>query len=244
MKPRRVTLFVTCLADLLFPEVGQATVDILRRLGLAVDFPQGQTCCGQPAFNSGFRRETERMARHFIETFAGAECVVTPSGSCATIVVKEYPHLFADDPAMQARAEELAGRTFELTQFLVHVMQVEDLGVSFAAKVTYHDACHSCRTLGIRQEPRRLLGRVKGLELVEMDYSDRCCGFGGTFSVRLPGVSWAMVQDKVRNIVNTGAEAVVSTDLGCLMNIGGALNRLGLPVRPLHIAQILAGEDG
>jgi L-lactate dehydrogenase complex protein LldE len=244
MKPKRVALFITCLADLFFPEVGQATVNILRRLGLGVDFPQEQTCCGQPAFNSGFRRETAQMARHFIEVFTGAECIVTPSGSCATVIIKEYPHLFADDPAMQARAQELAGRTFELTQFLVHIMQVEDLGASFPAKVTYHDACHSYRTLGIRQEPRRLLGRVKGLELVEMEQSDRCCGFGGTFSVRLPEISWAMVREKVKNIEDTGAEAVVSTDLGCLMNIGGALNRLGLPVRPLHIAQILDSNEG
>jgi L-lactate dehydrogenase complex protein LldE len=242
-KPRRVYLFITCLADLFYPEVGEATVAILRRLGLTVKFPREQTCCGQPAFNSGFRRETERLAHHFIEVFEESDdYIVTPSGSCATMVALEYPGLFTDDPAMRARAVAVAARTFELSQFLVHVMGVEDLGVSFPITVTYHDACHACRTLGVREEPRRLLRHVEGLKLLEMERSDWCCGFGGTFAVRMPEISGAMVQQKVQRILATGAEAVVSTDLGCLMNIGGALNRQRLPVRALHLAQILAGK--
>ncbi len=235
----KVSLMVTCLGDALFPEVGLATVKVLRRLGMEVDFPQAQTCCGQPHFNSGYRGEARRIAMHTIGAFAGNRIVVTPSGSCAAMVKLEYPHLFHDDLVWHGRAEDLAHRTHELADFLVNVLKVEDVGARFPARATYHMACH-LRPLGGQGEPERLLHRVQGLELVPLERYDECCGFGGSFSVRYPGISGAMVRDKADNIEKTGADAVVATDAGCLMNIAGCLRRRGSTVRALHLAQVLA----
>jgi L-lactate dehydrogenase complex protein LldE len=230
---------ITCLADTLFPEVGVATVRLLRRLGVEVDFPSSQTCCGQPFFNSGYRAHACELARHAIEAFAGSGLVVTPSGSCAAMVKLEYPELFHDDPVWHARARELAGRFHELSDFLVHVLGVEDVGARYASKVTYHMACH-LRGLGLHNEPERLLRHVKDLEFVPLERVDECCGFGGSFSVRYPAISAAMVQDKSSLIEQTGADTVVATDAGCLMNIGGCLRRRGSRVRTRHLAEILA----
>jgi L-lactate dehydrogenase complex protein LldE len=234
----KVSLLVTCLGDTLFPDVGLATVRLLRRLGVEVDFPSAQTCCGQPFFNSGYRAHACDLARHTIQAFAGSAPVVAPSGSCAAMVKLEYPELLHDDPVWHARAQELAGRTHELSDFLVHVLGIEDVGARFVGKVTYHMACH-LRGLGVRDEPERLLRHVKDLEFIPLERFDECCGFGGSFSVRYPGISSAMVQDKSSLIEKTGADAVVATDAGCLMNIGGCLRRRGSRVRTLHLAEVL-----
>src|SRR5947209_7134338 len=229
---------VTCLGDALFPEVGVATVRLLRRLGVEVDFPAAQTCCGQPHFNSGYHEEARQLARHTIEAFANGQVVVTPSGSCAAMVKVEYPELFHADPTWRERAEELARRTHELSDFLVNVLGVEDVGARFDGKVTYHMACH-LRGLGVSTEPERLLRKVRGLELVPLERVDECCGFGGSFSVRYPGISGAMVCDKVAFIEKVAADALVATDSGCLMNIAGCLRRRGSAVRTLHLAEVL-----
>ncbi len=236
-----VSLMVTCLGDALFPDVGVATVRLLRRLGVAVDFPAAQTCCGQPHFNRGFHDDARDVARHTIRTFDNGRPVVTPSGSCAAMVKLEYPELFHDDPVWHARAADLAGRTHELSDFLVNVLKVEDVGARFEGRVTYHMACH-LRGLGLLTEPERLLRRVRGLEYVPLERADECCGFGGSFAVRYPGISGAMVQDKASFIEKTGAEVVVATDAGCLMNIQGCLRRRGSRVRALHLAEVLAGQ--
>jgi L-lactate dehydrogenase complex protein LldE len=229
---------VTCLGDALFPDVGVATVRLLRRLGVVVDFPAAQTCCGQPHFNSGFHDDARDLARHTIGAFDNGRPVVTPSGSCAAMVKLEYPELLHDDPAWHARAADLAARTHELSDFLVNVLHVEDVGACFEGKVTYHMACH-LRGLGLFTEPERLLRRVHGLEYVPLERADECCGFGGSFAVRFPGISGAMVGDKAGFIEKTGADAVVATDAGCLMNIAGCLHRRGSKVRALHLAQVL-----
>ncbi len=233
-----VSLMVTCLGDALFPDAGVATVRLLRRLGVAVDFPAAQTCCGQPHFNSGFHDDARDLARHTIAAFDTGRPVVTPSGSCAAMVKLEYPELFRDDPAWHARASDLAGRTHELSDFLVNVLKAEDVGARFEGKVTYHMACH-LRGLGLLTEPERLLRRVRGLEYVPLERCDECCGFGGSFAVRFPGISGAMVNDKAAFIEQTRASAVVATDAGCLMNIAGCLRRRGSTVRALHLAQVL-----
>jgi L-lactate dehydrogenase complex protein LldE len=236
----RVALMVTCLGDAFFPDVGVAAVRLLRRLGLGVDFPAAQTCCGQPHFNSGYRDEARAVARHTIAAFAAAPLVVTPSGSCAAMVKLEYPALFHDDAAWRARALDLAGRTWELSDFLINRLGVEDVGARFDGRATYHMACH-LRGLGLTDEPVRLIRRVRGLHFVPLERYDECCGFGGSFAVRFPGISGAMVGDKAAFVERAGVDAVVATDAGCLMNIGGCLRRRGSPVRILHLAELLAG---
>src|SRR5437763_3282538 len=204
----KVSLLITCLGDALFPQVGVATVRLLRRLGVEVDCPQAQTCCGQPHFNSGYQHDARALARHTIKAFANGRLIVTPSGSCAAMVKLEYPELFHDDMVWHGRAEDLARRTHELSDFLVNVLGVEDVGARFAGKATYHMACH-LRGLGLQTEPERLLRRVRDLEYVALERADECCGFGGSFSVRFPGISGAMVQDKAAAIDRSGADVVV-----------------------------------
>lgn len=239
-----VTLFIQCLVDGFQPQVGEAMVKVLRHLGVTLAYPMAQTCCGQPAFNAGYRNEAKVAARRFIEIFESAETVVCPSGSCVHMVRHHYPLLFAGDPAWHARARRVADKTYEFSQFLVDVLGVDDLGAACTGRVTYHDSCHLSRGLGVREQPRRLLGKVRGIDFVEMNESDRCCGFGGSFSVKYPRISEAMLQDKVRYIRDCGAETVVGCDLGCLMNIQGLLSRLNLPVKTVHIAEILARGMG
>jgi L-lactate dehydrogenase complex protein LldE len=208
-------------------------------MGVDVDFPSAQTCCGQPHFNSGYHDLARELARHTIAAFDNGRTVVTPSGSCAAMVKLEYPELLHGDLVWHARAEDLSRRTRELTDFLVNVLKVEDVGARFDAKATYHMACH-LRGLGIRDEPERLLRHVKGLQLVPLARHDECCGFGGSFSVRYPAISGAMVEDKSGLIEKSGADVVVATDAGCLMNIGGCLRRRGSMVRFMHLAEVLA----
>jgi L-lactate dehydrogenase complex protein LldE len=229
---------VTCLGDAFFPDVGIAAVRLLRRLGIEVDFPAAQTCCGQPHFNSGYHPDARELARHTIRAFEGQQPVVTPSGSCAAMVKLEYPDLLRGDRAWHPRALDLAQRMHELSDFLVNVLQREDVGARFEGRVTYHMACH-LRGLGLLTEPERLLLQVKGLDYVPLERSDECCGFGGSFSVRFPGISGAMVQDKATLIEQTGADTVVATDSGCLMNIAGCLRRRGSKMRVLHLAEVL-----
>lgn len=239
---QRVALFVTCIVDQLFPEVGLATADVLERLGYQVDFPEDQTCCGQPAFNTGYRKEAREVACRCIEILRGAEYIVVPSGSCTSMITHHYEELFAKDPA---RLEELHGllpRVWEFSRFLLEVAQVEDLGARYDGIVTFHDSCHGLRELKIKDGPRRLLSHVRGLTLREMDLAEECCGFGGTFSVKFPGISGAMSRNKIDSILRTGADTVTGVDASCLLQLRGALSRAGLPIKTLHLAQILASQ--
>lgn len=237
---QRVSLFVTCIIDQLFPRVGMAMAEVLEGIGYEVDFPEEQTCCGQPAFNTGYREEAADVARHFLSVFEQSEYVVIPSGSCASMVKHHYAELFAREPEWLERARRMEPRIWEFTKFLLEVAGVDDVGARFEHVVTFHDSCHGLRELGIKEGPRRLLGNVRGLVLKEMDASEECCGFGGTFSVKFPGVSGGMARTKIDAIVKTGADYVVGVDSSCLMQIGGALSRAGLPVGAMHIAEILA----
>jgi L-lactate dehydrogenase complex protein LldE len=235
----RASLMVTCLGDALFPRVGVAAVRVLEALGVTVDFPAGQTCCGQPAFNSGYQDSARRSARAFLSAFAAAEHVVSISGSCAAMVKHQYPTLFAGLPeAADARA--LAERTFEFSEFLVDVLRVEDLPVRGSGAVTLHHSCHTRRMLGVAEQPERLLGMVEGLTYVPLPRSRDCCGFGGTFSVKMPAISAAMVDEKVDHVLATGAGTLTGLDMSCLMNIDGRLRRRGARVQVKHLAEILA----
>jgi L-lactate dehydrogenase complex protein LldE len=234
---------ITCLGDVFFPEVGVAVVKLLRRLGVTVEFPEGQTCCGMPLYNSGYHDDAAAVAARTVDVFANAEHVVVPSGSCAWMVKAEYPGLLAHDSRRQKDAQELAARTRELSQFLVEVMGIDRVASSFQGKVTYHDSCHLLRGLAESRSPRTLLRSLPGVELVELPGADECCGFGGSFSVRLPEVSSAILGKKLDNVERTGADCVVACDAGCLMQMGGGLSRRGSRVRALHLAQVLAGDD-
>ncbi len=236
--PVRASLFVTCLGDMFYPEVGVRIVKLLRRLGVTVDFPAGQTCCGLPLFNSGYRDEAAAVARRTIPLFEGAEHVVVPSGSCAWMVKQEYPGLMRD-AADRRRAESLAARTYELSQFLVKVLGRTRFRSAVTGRVTYHDSCHLLRGLGEADAPRTILKNLEGAEFVELPGRDECCGFGGSFSVRLPEVSTAILDKKVKNVESTGAGCVVACDAGCLMQMGGGLSRRGSAVRALHLADVL-----
>ena len=240
--PIRASLMVTCLGDLFFPEVGFATVRLLRRLGVDVDVPRGQTCCGLPFFNSGYVEEARRVAARTIPLFAESDHVVVPSGSCAFMVRHEYPELTKGDAALEASAAKLASRTYELSQFLVGVLKKDAVESDFKGRVTYHDSCHLLRGLGESESPRVLLKQLKGVEFIELPGSDECCGFGGSFSVRLPEISTAILDKKLANVEATGADCVVACDAGCLIQMGGGLSRRRSPVRAVHLAELLAGD--
>ena len=235
----RVSLFIPCLVDTLLPEVGEATVRLLERLGLTLDFPQDQTCCGQPAYNTGYWEDARRVARQFLRAFAQSEVIVAPSGSCVSMVRNHYPRLFRDHPAELEAARRIAGRTFELTELLVRKLGVTGVGASFSGKITYHDSCHLNRELGVREEPRALI-KATGAELSEMPEADRCCGFGGTFSIKFPEVSAAMSKRKAESIAQSGADTVVTCDPGCLLQMRGYLSKQRKDVRVWHIAELLA----
>jgi L-lactate dehydrogenase complex protein LldE len=235
----KVSIFITCLVDNVFPNVGEAMVRILHRLGVQVDVPLAQTCCGQPAFNSGYTDEARVVARTLLDAFADADYVVCPSGSCAGMIRHYYPYLFRDDPVASAEAERLVHKTFEFTQFLVSVLGVRDVGARFPHRVTYHPSCHGARLLGVQDEPLALLQSVRDIDLVELPYAADCCGFGGTFSVKMSDISAVMVSEKTAHVLETEAEVLVGTDMGCLMNIGGQLRREGKPVRVMHVAELL-----
>ena len=237
----RVGLFVTCLVDLHRPSVGFAAIRLLERAGCQVELPRAQTCCGQPAYNAGDRRSARDLAVGIVEAFRGYDYVVAPSGSCAGMLRHHLPHLFDDDPNLRAQADAMAARTFELVSFLTDVLDVSHTGAAvLGGPVTYHDACAGLREMGIKQQPRDLL-KAAGATLVEMPDAEICCGFGGTFCVKYPDISGRMVSDKTRDIVATGAETVLSGDLGCLLNIAGRLRRQGHRVHARHVAEVLAG---
>lgn len=238
--PPKTGLLVTCLVDLFRPSVGFAAVALLERAGCEVVVP-AQSCCGQPAWNSGDRATAEVMAKNMIQAFEGCDHVVAPSGSCAGMVARHYPELFRDDPAWAARAAALAGRTWELTSFLTDLMGMDLAVPGFTGTVTYHDSCSGLREMGVKDQPRHLLSSLPGVELVEMQGADVCCGFGGTFCVKYPDISTHMVTEKAEAIIASGADTLLAGDLGCLMNMGGRLSRLGHDIDVRHVAEVLAG---
>ena len=237
----RVALLVTCLVDLFRPSIGFAAVKLLEDAGCTVAVPRAQTCCGQPAYNSGDKDDTKAIARQVIEAFAGFDYVIAPSGSCAGMVKVHYPELFGDEPVMRAKAEELAARTWELVSFLVDVRGVKSVSAACEGSATYHDACSGLRELGVKTQPRQLLASVRGLTLKELSGAEICCGFGGTFAVKYPEISGKMASDKIADIAATGADSVLAGDLGCLLQIAGRLSRAGSTIETRHIAEILAG---
>jgi L-lactate dehydrogenase complex protein LldE len=243
-KGKRASLFVTCIVDMIYPQTGMATVDILEKLGLQVDFPLGQTCCGQMGFNAGYRAEAKAVATQFLKAFKDAEVIVSPSGSCTSMVRHFYPQLFEDDPTWKAEMERIVSITWELTEFLVDGLGITDLGTVLPAptRVSMHDACHGLRMSNLREQPRTLLQNVKNLEFVELTGADQCCGFGGLFAIKMPDISGAMLNDKVRNINTVEADVIVTCDASCLTQMNGGLNRQHSPKRVVHIAEVLAGK--
>ena len=239
----RVGLFVTCLVDAVRPEIGFSTLKLLEGAGYEVVVPESQTCCGQPAYNSGDSRTARDLAEKVLREFEPFDYVVLPSGSCGGQIKGQYVELFRDDPDLKARFERLADKTYELTDFLVNVARIDQLPSSFAGHITYHESCAGLRELGVKQQPRALLAKLPGVQLTEMKDCQQCCGFGGTFSVKYGDISGAIVDEKCRNIQASGADAVVLGDLGCILNIEGRLRRTGdEKTRVLHIAQVLAGD--
>jgi L-lactate dehydrogenase complex protein LldE len=240
--PQRVSLFVTCLVDQLFPKAGLAMADVLERCGYEVQFLEDQTCCGQPAFNSGYWAEARQVADHFLQVFDDTDYIVVASGSCASMIGHHYADIYRDDPAQLAHAHRLEPRVFEFSRFLLEVARRDRFGARFPHKVTYHDSCHALRELGVKAGPRQLLANVEGLSLAEMDKAEECCGFGGTFSVKFDEVSGGMARTKIESILRTGADYVVSIDSSCLMQLQGALLRGGHSVRTIHLAEVLASR--
>jgi L-lactate dehydrogenase complex protein LldE len=238
---KRVALFIPCFVDQLEPKTGIDMARVLQRIGYAIDFPEAQTCCGQPGFNSGYWREARALAERYIAIFRDADFVVCPSGSCTTMVRVFYKDLL--EGAAREAASNLSSRVFEFSEFLVKVAKITDVGADFPHRVTYHDACHALRELHLREEPRELLRHVKNLELVEMPYSEECCGFGGTFSTKFPMISAAMGETKAANAGAANVEYVTSTDPSCLMHIDGILRSRKSPVRTIHLASILAQRE-
>jgi L-lactate dehydrogenase complex protein LldE len=239
--PIRVGLFVTCLVDLFRPSVGFAAVKLLEAAGCTVEVPPTQTCCGQPAYNSGDKADTKVIARQVLNAFEGFDYVVVPSGSCGGMIKQHYLELFADDPAPYQRAQHLAKRTYELVSFLTDVLQLERVEARYDGVATYHDACSGLRELGVKEQPRKLLRSVRGLRLAELPGAEICCGFGGTFCIKYPEISDRMVADKAADIAATGAGTLLAGDMGCLLNMAGKLTRLGKPLRVRHVAEVLAG---
>ncbi|HET7478278.1 MAG TPA: (Fe-S)-binding protein [Rubrobacteraceae bacterium] len=246
----RVALFIPCYVDQINPEVGVSVVSVLRRLGVEVTYPEGQTCCGQPAFNSGFFDEARGVARHFLDVFEresereSFDYIVCPSGSCTAMAAHYYPFLFKELPEDRERSEALGHRVRELSDFLVNVMGVSDLGARYEGSAVFHTGCHQRRELGVLDEPRKLLGNVEGLEMREWENEELCCGFGGTFAVKMPDVSTAMADEKIAALDKSGADTLVSCDSSCLMHLGGRLKRTGHDTRVLHLAQVLDSGNG
>jgi L-lactate dehydrogenase complex protein LldE len=239
----KTALFVTCIVDVVFPDTGEATLDVLERAGVRAEFPESQTCCGQPAFNSGFQADAREVARSFVRTFAGYDHIVTPSGSCAAMVRHFYPELFANDP-LRDQAEHVAAHTWELSEYLVDVLGVSDLGTTLSkpTRAVIHDACHGLRGLGIGRQPRALLSHVGNLQLDVLAGHDQCCGFGGLFAVKMSDISGAMLHDKTANITAANADVVITGDCSCLMHMNGGLSRRGSNKRVVHLAEVLAGR--
>ncbi|MEV9641802.1 (Fe-S)-binding protein [Mammaliicoccus sciuri] len=238
----KVSLFITCLVDMFYADAGKDMVEVLERQGCELSFPKGQVCCGQPAYNSGYVENSKSAMKNMIKTFDSAEFVVTPSGSCATMF-KMYPEVFKDDPQWRTKAQELADKTYEFTEFLVDVLKVENVGAKLSGKATYHPSCHMTRLLGVKEAPKKLLEQVEGLEMVPLPNAHNCCGFGGTFSVKMGDISEQMVDEKVNSAIETEADYLIGADCGCLMNIGGRAERTEKPIRVMHIAQVLNSHE-
>lgn len=234
----KVSLFITCLSEMFYQNVAKDVVEVLERLGCEVEFPKGQICCGQPAFNSGYKKDAQKAAKQMIASFEKAEYIVTPSGSCAAMF-KEYPELFRDDEGWRERAKSVADKTYEFSQFIVHVLKVEDVGAFYPGRATFHTSCHMTRLLGEKEAPSLLLKNVKGLEMLPLKNNYDCCGFGGTFAVKMAPISERMVDEKVRHVEESTADLLIAADNGCLMNIKGRVDRKGKPIEVKHIAQIL-----
>lgn len=234
----KISLFVTCLVDLFQGDIGKDVVEVLERLGCEVDFPEKQTCCGQPAYNSGYITDAKEAMKNMIEAFEHSEYVVSPSGSCAGML-RDYPHVFKGDPVWEPRAQALANKTYEFTQFIVDVLKIENVGARLNGKATYHPSCHMTRLLGVKEPPLTLLKNVEGLEFVPLPHKEDCCGFGGTFSVKMAEISEQMVDEKVLHVEETGADYLIGADAGCLLNIGGRSNRQGKSFKIMHIASVL-----
>ena len=236
-----VSLFIPCTVDLFLPHIGEATVTLLRRVGVNPIYHQEQTCCGQPAINAGYREQAKKAAKHFIQVFEDDEKVISPSGSCVGMVKVHYPKLLADEPRWRRRAEELSLRVYELSQYLVDILKVENVGVSFEGKVAYHESCHILRGLGVSEQPKKLIRAVKGTQLVPLDAADVCCGFGGEFAIHYPDISESMLKDKVENYLKSGADILLLCEPGCLLNLGGFLSRNFPGKKVMHLASFLAG---
>ncbi len=234
----KVSLFPSCVVDLMFPNVGIAMVEVLERLGCDVDFPDQQICCGQPTYNSGYAKKSRATLINQIEAFEHSEYVVGGAGSCVGML-REYPHLLKDDPVYYPKAVALAEKSYEFSQFIYRVLGLTDVGACLDGKATYHRSCHMTRILGEREAPFVLLDHVKGLEMIPLGHIENCCGFGGTFSVKMPEISEQMVTEKMNDVIATGADILISADMGCLMNIGGKFNRDGKPIKIMHIAEVL-----
>jgi L-lactate dehydrogenase complex protein LldE len=243
---KNVSLFIPCTVDLFLPHIGEATVTLLRRLGINPIYHEAQTCCGQPAINAGYQKEAQKAAKHFIKVFGDDEQVVSPSGSCVCTVKYHYPELFENEPEWRRRAEKLAPRMFELSQYLVDVLQVENVGASFAGKVAYHESCHILRGLGVSEQPKKLIKAVPGTQLVPLNAAESCCGFGGEFANDFPDISDSMVKDKVENYLSSSADLLLLCEPGCLLNIGGFLSRNHPGKKAMHLASFLAynGREG
>jgi len=235
-----IQLFIPCFIDQLYPETGFNTIKILEKAGCRVHYNPKQTCCGQPAFNSGYWKETASMAEKFLTDFNPDSPVISPSGSCSGFVIHHYQKVLADNEELLARYTKMKNNIYELSDFLVNILKIENLGAKFPHKVTFHDSCSALREYGIKDEPRRLLARVEGLKLIEMEESETCCGFGGTFAVKNTDISTAMAEKKVQNALATGAEYIISTEASCLMNINGYCNKHKIPVKGIHLADVLA----
>ncbi|MER1986508.1 MAG: (Fe-S)-binding protein [Solibacillus sp.] len=234
----KVSLFATCLVDMFQSNVGKSTVELLERLGCRVDFPKGQTCCGQPAYNSGYVAASKETMKNTIRAFEQSEIVVCPSGSCA-YMLKEYVHIFESEPFWQARAQQLADKTYELTQFIVDVLGIHDVGAKLQGTATYHPSCHMTRLLKVQDAPLTLLKNIEGLEMIELPLKENCCGFGGTFSVKMGKISEQMVDEKVASVQQTGVHYLIGADAGCLLNIGGRIERQQIEIKTMHIAEVL-----
>jgi L-lactate dehydrogenase complex protein LldE len=235
----KVSLFVTCLCDVIYPQVSEAMVRILHRYGIKLDFPKLQTCCGQPAFNSGYWEEAKESAKTIIAAFKDSDFVIAPSGSCVGMIHHHYPTLFKEERELLQQVNELKEKTYEFTQFLVHVLGITDLGATFRHRVTYHPSCHATRLLGVTNEPYQLLSKVKGCQLIPLKNASDCCGFGGTFAVKMSDLSGAMVKEKAEHVLETEAEVLVGIDMACLMNIAGRLSHEGKNIRVMHLAELL-----
>lgn len=235
----RISIFITCLSNMFYPDLGVTMTKIFNRLGHTVDFPDQQACCGQISFNSGYMEDTRVVARKLIDAFEESEVVVAPSGSCIGMIHHNYPTLFKDDPIYLKKANDLINKSYEFSQFIVNVLKQPDLGSRYDAKVTYHPSCHATRLMGIKDEPLTLLQHIQGLEIVPLPEAQLCCGFGGTFSIKMPDISEAMVQEKAQHVLESGADILTGLDMGCLMNISGYLEKHGHSIPAMHVIQLL-----